>query len=118
MFRTIVVAAALAAAALALGAGGARADRQVGSYDGRCDYRCCDTNDNCAVYYFYHGTGEGALPYACKWDAICARQGEIGWSASPYPMSEQHSTLTYTKGCWQGWRAGQWGDGNYYVKPC
>jgi hypothetical protein len=118
MIRIVIFAVALGIGVLALGTTSARADKQVGSYTGRCAYRCCDQNNNCAVNSFYSGSGQGALPYACAWDAVCAKQGQIGWSWSPYPLSEKNSSLTYTKGCWQGWRAGQYGDGNFYVKPC
>ncbi|HUC62362.1 MAG TPA: hypothetical protein VMF53_10435 [Alphaproteobacteria bacterium] len=110
----IVLAAAMALAALTFGAA-ARADNQVGSYDGQCNYRCCDQNNNCAVNSFYHGSGQGSLPTACVWEDVCAKQGQIGWSWSPYPLSKANSSLKFTKGCWAGWLDK---NGRFYIKPC
>ena len=114
MKSRIVLAAAVALAALAFGAG-ARADYIVGTLDGRCDYRCCDTHNNCNVYYFYHGTGVGAESTPCTWEAVCENPGSIGWGAGPYPQSKARSSLTYTKGCWHEWETDRQG---HYEKRC
>jgi hypothetical protein len=115
MIRIVIFAAALGVGALALGPSTARADYQVGSYTGICHYHCCDANNNCSIYQFYQGTGQGSYDAACTWAAVCSQQGDIGWGASPYPQSEKNSSLRLEPGCWKGWETNS---GKFYVKPC
>jgi hypothetical protein len=104
---------------LTIAAASSWADTQVGSYNGLCNYRCCDQNNNCSVFHFYTGSGEGSFSAACNWESVCARQGEIGWSWSNVPLSKANSTLTYQRGCWTGWRQGDHNPfGTFYVKAC
>jgi hypothetical protein len=80
----------------------ASADNLLDSFTGRCDYRCCDQNNNCSVHNFYMGGKSWKWANSCTWEDVCSHQGTIGWSYGGTP-SKANSRLTYTKGCWQLW---------------
>ena len=101
--RSIVIVAA--ALILAITTVSAQQQRQVGSYNAVCHYRCCDGQHNCSVNDIYYGSGEGVEnDVPCNWESVCAQQGQVRWSRSQYPLSKEASSLTRETGCWKEWR--------------
>jgi hypothetical protein len=64
------------------------------TYQSRCSYRCCDSNNNCNVT-FVMGYGCGS----CNFASVCAKQGMPGWS--PGGMDERNSSFSCESGCWR-----------------